>query len=140
MGGFDGKHELGGAIDVYDIATNTWTTISFQPDGVEGPGNRSVSTLLALQVKGKKSLITMFGEADPSSLGHAGAGKMLPDAWVWDVEGRTWSKVVSSGDVPQPRGWFDADVACIDGIDAVVVQGGLADSNERLDDIWILEF
>jgi hypothetical protein len=25
----------------------------------------------------------MFGERDPSSLGHAGAGKMLTDVWAF---------------------------------------------------------
>jgi len=140
MGGFDGKHELGGVIDVYDVELDTWQSIEFVPDGVQGPGHRSVSTLLALHVNGRSSLMTMFGESDPSSLGHEGAGKMLPDVWVWDVESQNWSKVVSRGDVPQPRGWFDADVAIHDGSDAVVVQGGLGESNQRLDDLWLLEF
>jgi len=140
MGGFDGKHELGGVIDVYDVEIDAWQSIEFVPDGVQGPGHRSVSTLLTLRVNGRSSLITMFGESDPSSLGHEGAGKMLPDAWIWDLENQTWSKVVPRDEAPQPRGWFDADVVVYEESDAIVVQGGLGESNQRLDDLWLGEF
>lgn len=140
MGGFDGQHELGGEINVYDVKADSWSTHAFKPDGVSGPGNRSVAALLALKVKGKESLTTLFGESDPSSLGHQGAGKMLGDAWLYDIEGRTWSEVTSDGKLPSPRGWFDADVLRFDDTDAVIVQGGLGESNERFDDVWKLCF
>ena len=44
------------------------------------------------------------------------------------------------GDAPQPRGWFDADVAKdVKGKEAIVVHGGLAEGNSRLGDVWIME-
>ncbi|KAK6005598.1 hypothetical protein QM012_007240 [Aureobasidium pullulans] len=142
MGGFDGKHELGGEIDIYDIASDKWSTHTFSADGNEGPGCRSVGTLLAINVHGRPSLITAFGESDPSALGHAGAGNMLPDAWLWDIETKKWSKIVTEegNKVPQPRGWFAADVVTIDGEQGIIVQGGLAEDNQRLDDAWVLSF
>ncbi|KAF8137847.1 kelch repeat protein-like protein [Mycena galopus ATCC 62051] len=140
MGGFDGKHELGGEIDIYDVAANSWSTHRFEPDGVSGPGHRSVAALLALRVQGKMSLVTLFGERDPSSLGHQGAGKMLGDVWLWDIESRTWSPVLGKDKIPASRGWFAADVLKRGETDAVVVQGGLGETNDRHDDLWLLSF
>lgn len=140
MGGFDGKVELGGSIDVFDLSKGEWETISFSADGVEGPGARSVSTLLPLKLHAKPSLVTVFGEADPSALGHAGAGKMLEDAWVFDINDKRWSKVrAESNDAatPAPRGWF---AAASDTDTSIVVVGGLGEDNERLSDAWRLEF
>ncbi|KAG6355635.1 hypothetical protein INS49_003597 [Diaporthe citri] len=90
MNGFDGTTEQGGLVDTYDLATNEWSSFAFKSDGKSGPGPRSVSTLVAVTVKGKTYLVTMFGECDPSSLGHAGAGKMLSDVWAFDVDGQDW--------------------------------------------------
>ncbi|OJJ54654.1 hypothetical protein ASPSYDRAFT_159992 [Aspergillus sydowii CBS 593.65] len=137
MNGFDGKAEQGGALDVFDLAANAWNTITYAADGANGPAARSVSSLLPLLVGGKPSLVTMFGEHDPSSLGHQGAGKMLSDVWLFDIVSQTWSKVETDGEVPPPRGWFDADVH---GPRGIIVHGGLAESNERLGDVWSLEF
>ncbi|KAM0274344.1 hypothetical protein ACHAQH_007939 [Verticillium albo-atrum] len=140
MNGFDGEKEQGGAIDVFDITKETWSTISFQPDGVQGPEARSVAALVAVKSQGKASLVTLFGERDPSSLGHAGAGKMLADAWAFDIASETWTKLDPKGDLPSSRGWFDADVAHQeDGTDAVIVHGGLAEDNSRLGDVWKLQ-
>jgi len=145
MNGFDGQSEQGGAIDVLDLANRTWSTVSFKPDGVHGPEPRSVSTLLAVRVKGRDSLVTLFGERDPSSLGHAGAGKMLGDVWAFDLEREKWTKVEPKvgpkGDAPPPRGWFGADVVeNEDGEHAVIIHGGLAEDNSRLGDVWELRF
>ncbi len=145
MNGFDGKKEQGGALDIFDVATNTWETIEYQADGSLGPGPRSVSCLVALDISGRPSLVTMFGECDPSSLGHQGAGKMLADVWVLDIVSGMWREVrVEDGDnKPAARGWFAADVYH-DNDDpsqwGIVVQGGLAESNSRLDDVWLLSF
>ncbi|KIX02131.1 uncharacterized protein Z518_08070 [Rhinocladiella mackenziei CBS 650.93] len=136
MNGFDGKTEQGGALDVFDCTHHVWHTIKFEPDGVTGPGPRSVSCLLSVYVDDKSSLVTMFGERDPSSLGHQGAGKMLGDVWVFDIGSQTWSRVYPEGEQPLPRGWFDADVVENTGI---IIHGGLAESNERLSDAWLLE-
>ena len=141
MNGFDGNSEQGGAIDVLDLANRVWSTISFKPDGVHGPEPRSVSALLAVKVKGRDFLVTLFGERDPSSLGHAGAGKMLADAWAFDLEREEWTKVEPKGDAPLPRGWFGADVvADDDGKHAVIIHGGLAEDSSRLGDVWELQF
>jgi N-acetylneuraminic acid mutarotase len=140
MGGFDGKEEIGGSVESLDLASNKWESLAFQADGVDGPGARSVAALLPLKVAGKQYLVTAFGEADPSSLGHAGAGKMLEDAWAFDLGKRSWSKLdirEATGGKPAPRGWFGA-AAVSDLVLAVV--GGLGEDNERLCDIWTVEF
>ncbi|EGU85028.1 hypothetical protein FOXB_04448 [Fusarium oxysporum f. sp. conglutinans Fo5176] len=111
MNGFDGKTEQGGALDTYNIEAGSWSTVTYKPDGVEGPDARSVASLLSITVRGKNFLITMFGERDPSALGHAGAGKMLSDVWAFDIEESTWQSVEIGDDRPVARGWFDADVA-----------------------------
>lgn len=141
MNGFDGETEQGGALDIYDVDGHSWSTISFQPDGIQGPGPRSVSALLAAQVEGKDYIFTLFGERDPSSLGHAGAGKMLGDVWAFDLESQKWSEIKTAGVGPAPRGWFDADVMQDQsGKQALIVHGGLAEDNSRLGDVWKLEF
>ncbi|KAJ3726743.1 kelch repeat protein [Lentinula raphanica] len=139
MHGFDGKKELGGAIDAFDIKTNSWTTTAhFIPDGVKAPGARSVAVLCAME----GYLITMFGETDPSTLGHAGAGKMLGDAWAYSIQKKQWFKVEWEGEGPKPRGWFAADVVKlvqVGGKSSIVVHGGLAEDNSRLGDVWRFE-
>ncbi|KAL4756955.1 Kelch repeat protein [Aspergillus foveolatus] len=137
MNGFDGKTEQGGALDVFDLENKTWRTVEYPADGANGPSPRSVSCLLALEIGGKPSLATMFGEHDPSSLGHQGAGKMLSDAWTFDIESGKWDKVLVEGEVPPSRGWFDADVL---DRSSIILHGGLAESNERLGDAWSLQF
>lgn len=137
MNGFDGKTEQGGAVDVFNLEDNVWRTIQFDPDGSMGPAPRSVSCLLSAVVDGKPSLLTMFGERDPSSLGHQGAGKMLEDVWLFDVQSQKWKELKPKGDSPCPRGWFGADVV---GSAQVVIHGGLGESNSRLGDIWVLDF
>ncbi|KAM0240265.1 hypothetical protein ACHAPO_002161 [Fusarium lateritium] len=139
MNGFDGKIEQGGVLDIYNIGTTSWSTIPYTPDGIQGPEARSVSTLLPLLIQDKSYLLTMFGERDPSSLGHAGAGKMLSDVWAFAIETSMWLKV-ETGDEPSARGWFDADIVKgEDAMDGVVVHGGLGEDNERLGDIWCLQ-
>ncbi|KAF4954355.1 hypothetical protein FSARC_12152 [Fusarium sarcochroum] len=141
MNGFDGKTEQGGTLDVYNIKAGDWSAIQFKPDGAEGPEARSVATLLPVSVQSKTYLITMFGERDPSALGHAGAGKMLSDVWAFDVEQNIWQMVETAGDVPAARGWFDADVTQDEAVDdIVVVHGGLGEDNQRLGDVWALRF
>ncbi|KAL4794266.1 hypothetical protein BDV19DRAFT_379575 [Aspergillus venezuelensis] len=136
MNGFDGKTEQGGELDVFDLSANSWSTVTYAADGISGPSPRSVACLLAVTVNGKASLVTMFGEHDPSSFGHQGAGKMLSDVWVFDIDLKKWTKAAAEGETPPPRGWFDADVT---ETGSIVVNGGLAESNERLGDVWLLE-
>ncbi|MCJ1467200.1 hypothetical protein MMC07_005823 [Pseudocyphellaria aurata] len=140
MNGFDGQREQGGQLDVYDPSENTWSTITYPADGTSGPEARSVGALLPLRVHNALFLITLFGEHDPSSLGHAGAGKMLSDVWAYNIAAGSWTKSEPKGDWPQPRGWFDADVWRQNGgKEAIVVHGGLAEDNSRLGDVWVLE-
>ena len=143
MNGFDGIKEQGGNLDIYDIASDNWTSHKYTPNGVDGPTPRSVCALLAVRVQQKDHLITLFGEQDPSTLGHAGAGRMLNDVWAFDISGRKWSKVDTNsteGNQPAPRGWFAADVHRGEESDEIVVHGGLAEDNKRLGDFWILSF
>lgn len=147
FGGFDGERELGGVVDFFDVEEGSWGRVEFEG----GPGARSVGGFVAVRVgggegdgkKGKDYLVVVFGEADPSSIGHEGAGRMLGDVWAFDVEEERWVRVVDDcGDVggerPAPRGWFGAAVAVGPGRLAVV--GGLGEDNERLGDAWVLEF
>jgi N-acetylneuraminic acid mutarotase len=135
LNGFDGKREIGGSVDVYNPVNNSWTSKQYNADGVEGPEPRSVSCLLCLKAGGKSWLVIAFGERDPSSLGHQGAGKMLSDVWAYDIQESEWTKVeVVGGEAPQSRGWFAAEVL---GTDGIVVQGGLAEDNSRLGDVWV---
>ena len=141
MGGFDGKAEIGGSIDIYDPVMDHWTTKTFNADGREGPEARSVGCLVALSGSGenqKSWLVTAFGERDPSSLGHAGAGKMLGDVWAYDVKEGVCTEVEQLGEeLPKPRGWFAAETL---GAHGIVVQGGLAEDNSRLGDVWVGTF
>lgn len=136
MNGFDGKNEQGYSLDIYDVSTDQWTTSTWDVD--HGPPPRSVSALLAIKVNGEDALVTMFGESDPSNLGHQGAGKMLSDIWVYSLASQRWTKVEDEGAKPQARGWFAADVSKENS--QVVVHGGLAEDNTRLGDAWVLAF
>ncbi|KAF1924835.1 kelch domain-containing protein [Didymella exigua CBS 183.55] len=145
MNGFDGSAEVGGSVDMFDTGSRTWHTKTFKPDGADGPAARSVCALLPVQLGGKQKLLTLFGERDPSSLGHAGAGKMLGDVWIYDISEEWWTELhPNAGDdgTPANRGWFDADVVRAEGTgnDSIVVHGGLGDDNERLGDVWLLKF
>lgn len=145
MNGFDGTTEQGGSIDVFDISANTWSTETFKADGNDGPEARSVCVLLPVHLGRKDKLLTLFGERDPSSLGHAGAGKMLSDVWIYDITEKWWTQLHPEGPSghPDPRGWFDADVIKnpnSSGNDSVVIHGGLGEDNERLTDVWHLNF
>jgi len=143
MNGFDGKTEQGGVIDVYDMECDSWISQKFEADGDAGPPARSVGVLLPLNIEGNQTLVTMFGERDPSVLGHQGAGKMLGDVWLYDIASGTWTAVDVGGDVegrPCARGWFAADVLVGPEGDTIVLHGGLGESNERLGDVWMLSF
>ena len=141
MNGFDGKLEQGGSLDIFDPASNMWSTKQYVADGVSGPVPRIVATVLPVVANGKPLLVTLFGESDPSSLGHQGAGKMIGDAWAFDIASDTWSEIDTTGPStsgrPAPRGWFDADVV---EKSAILVSGGLGEQNNRLNDAWMLEF
>jgi hypothetical protein len=138
MNGFDGKTEQGGCLDLYSPERNVWSSFVYVPDGKSGPTPRSVSSLLPVKISDNTHLVTLFGERDPSSLGHQGAGKMLSDAWAFDSAKQIWKRVDFVGDIlPPARGWFAADNI---EEDEILVQGGLGEANERLGDAWSLSF
>ena len=140
FGGFAG-HELGGPLDVYDIAKNAWTSVT--PAGPDAPPARSVHTLLGVpKKKGSDLVAVMFGgERDPApaELGHDGAGFFRSDVWglKYGANGEwIWEKAfVEDGNAPRERGWFAADVT---ENGEVVVHGGLNEKNERMGDAWVL--
>ncbi|KAI9680067.1 MAG: hypothetical protein M1817_005083 [Caeruleum heppii] len=97
---------------MYDVEEETWNSLPFPADGKSGPEPRS---------------------------GHEGAGKMRGDVWVFDIASQTWTEAEAGPDErPAARGWFDADVMHRTESDAIVVHGGLDESNERLGDVWML--
>jgi hypothetical protein len=68
---------------------------------------------------------------------------MLSDVWGYSLDEGKWAQILAmstSGEAPDARGWFDADVVELGGKDAVVVSGGLGEENDRLDDLWVLTF
>lgn len=90
--------------------------------------------------------MTLYGEKDPSLVGHEGAGKFWDDVWVLDVRdgGKQieWRQAqiggVGSAEKivkPKDRGWFQA--AAWKG--KVLLSGGLDVENERLGDLFVLE-
>ncbi|KKA27797.1 hypothetical protein TD95_003568 [Thielaviopsis punctulata] len=104
FGGYDGKGEIGGQIDILTLAENhdtleptlraagEWTTVS-QPVRTDGkpevlgswPAPRSVMRMVAVNASGKETLVLFMGEKEPSPKGVLGAGKFLDDVWVYTV-------------------------------------------------------
>jgi hypothetical protein len=65
--------------------------------------------------------------------------------WIYDISEDWWTQLHPEGSdgTPASRGWFDADViksTSAMGNDSVVLHGGLGGDNERLDDVWTLNF
>ena len=185
FGGFNGEIELGG-LDYLDLSTSTfndkggkgelavipltgkWESVRTLAEA-KIPGNRSVAGLQPITTgQGRNYLLLFLGEGDPSSLGHAGAGKFYDDVWCYQLrpDGMTaasfkdatrqlvgaktgegsWTRVeipeasMTQGEHehPGPRGWF----ASTNGNDldraSVILWGGLTSNNTRADDGWIL--
>ncbi|KAI4097381.1 MAG: hypothetical protein L6R37_006817 [Teloschistes peruensis] len=103
FGGFDGKGELGGQIDVLQLSTTTFhdqggrgELAVFSPTGKwesiaptsksPMPGNRSVAGLQPVTTgQGRNYLILFLGEKDASSSGHEGAGSFWDDVWSFQL-------------------------------------------------------
>lgn len=128
IGGFTGKEM--GDMHVFDTETFQWREMQVAP------------ALLPRSVFGVASLgsriFVIGGEVDPSSLGHAGAGQFGDEVYVLDTKEQTagWQKVEVSGDKLSHRGWFSAAEY---GPDGVLVFGGCALDNSRLDDAFLLK-
>ncbi|KAE8453943.1 hypothetical protein EG329_007719 [Mollisiaceae sp. DMI_Dod_QoI] len=100
-GGFNGQGEEGGYLDYLELGLDTfsdksgvgemsisakgkWETLNFQEESMQFPGNRSVAGLQAISTGvGREYLVCFLGERDPSSEGHAGAGKFWGDVWTF---------------------------------------------------------
>ena len=188
FGGFDGEYELGGQIDYLELAKSTfddkggkgelalvlrsgkWETITFD-QGTAGPGNRSMAGLIPITTgQGRHYLVLVFGEGNPSSIGHDGAGKFWDDVWSYQLrpEGMTaasfkdatrqlvgaktsegtWARVEipeafmadGVGKRPSPRGWFASSQGEDMDNGSIILWGGLNSKNERESDGWILNF
>jgi hypothetical protein len=149
--GFAG-YELGAdhTLDIYTISTNTWRTVLPSPDSTHGyPGARSVHGFVPFQSKSNPAAIALLyhGERDASSLGHAGAGTFWDDLWLLEYHkskdgNLSWKKVDIAEDSkkPEARGWIpSASYVDEHGETKVVMFGGLLSSNERSDELWLLE-
>ncbi|KAL2634788.1 hypothetical protein R1flu_006267 [Riccia fluitans] len=114
----------------YDLATKSWEEI--EATG-EKPTGRSV---FGTSVFGKYILI-YGGEVDPSDQGHLGAGAFSCEIYLLDTELREWSKpevTIEGGKHPGARGWY----AFSSYENSMLVYGGNSDSNDRLEDMFLL--
>ncbi|ORX36726.1 hypothetical protein BD324DRAFT_651210 [Kockovaella imperatae] len=145
FGGYNGKTEVGGEIDVIELSltsgslsTAQWETRPFPKesvDGPAGPGSRSVCALLALEKSSK--LVTFLGEGNPSPTGgHDAAGNFYADVWTYDPSNNRWDevRVDRTGGNPGERGWFAATASDV----GPVLWGGIDGNNDRLGDGYIL--
>ncbi|KAF4976979.1 hypothetical protein FZEAL_6428 [Fusarium zealandicum] len=196
FGGFDGEKELGGELDFLHLEVETfddkvrkgevsvrarggWQTILESDPNSESteihaepsqvwPEPRSVASFEAITVgSGREYLVLTMGERDPSSEGHAAAGKFLSDVWMfqvpplgmtaasvtaamWQAMGRKtgegkWTKVDlapydddNSDELPEPRGWLASAPMGELEEHGILIWGGLGEDNQRLGDGWIL--
>lgn len=126
-GGFNGEMELGGQIDYLDVLIGSsndksgagagrmqlvpageWESHRFTVGGKEGPGDRSVAGLVPITTgQGRNYLLLLAGERDPSSAGHAAAGKFWDDAWTLQVraEGMTAGSFKDATRLGLKAGW-----------------------------------
>ena len=100
-GGFNGEGEEGGQLDILELGLDTfndmggygeatvttkggWQTLNFADANMTFPGNRSVAGLHAINTgMGREYLVLVLGEREPSTQGHAGAGKFWGDVWAF---------------------------------------------------------
>ncbi|UPL00651.1 hypothetical protein LCI18_011585 [Fusarium solani-melongenae] len=196
FGGFDGETELGGQLDFLHLEVETfddkgskgevsvrarggWQTILQSDPNSETteihaepsqvwPEPRSVASFEAITVGGgREYLVLAMGEREPSSEGHAGAGKFLDDVWMfqvpplgmtaasvtaamWQAVGRKtgegkWSPVDlepydddNSDELPESRGWIaSAPMGDLEE-NGILIWGGVGEDGQRLGDGWIL--
>ncbi|KAF9367850.1 hypothetical protein CPB97_005226 [Podila verticillata] len=148
-GGFTGQEQSD--MVVYDISGGKW--VNALPSSDEAPEARSVHAIvpIASEDADLDKLLILFGEGNPSIVGHEGAGEFWGDIWTATlskslngVPGSSllvnYEKImlVASQDgpdgIPCPRGWFQA----LPWKGKIVLSGGLGANNERLDDLYLL--
>lgn len=127
--GFCG-HELSD-IHRFDLTRQVWEQVHCQ--GETTPTGRSVFGTATIG----SNIVLYGGEVDPSDQGHLGAGAFSGEVLVLDTALQRWSRVetrTSGGRDPGARGWY----AAASFGNCMLVYGGNSDSNDRLDDIFIL--
>ncbi|KAF9917821.1 hypothetical protein FBU30_000505 [Linnemannia zychae] len=148
-GGFTGKEESD--LVVYDNSSGEWTHAL--PSSTNAPEARSVHAIvpIASDSADLDRLLILFGEGNPSKVGHEGAGEFWGDIWTAtlpkSLQGGPGGKLFvnyekmslaafrdDQGNLPCPRGWFQASPWNGN----IVLSGGLAANNKRLDDIYLL--
>ncbi|KAG6541331.1 hypothetical protein Mapa_017273 [Marchantia paleacea] len=114
----------------FDLDENSWEEVEVTGDK---PSGRSVFGSSAVG----KYIIIYGGEVDPSDQGHLGAGAFSSEVYVLNTEDRVWSKpdvTIEEGNNPGARGWY----AFSSYGNSLLVYGGNSDSNDRLDDMFVL--
>ena len=148
-GGFTGQEQSDMA--VYDISNGEWAHT--QPSSTDAPKARSVHAIVPIASDNADldKLLILFGEGNPSNVGHDGAGEFWGDVWTATLPKKlngvpgssllvNYEKLTlaasqdGQGNLPCPRGWFQATPWN----DKVVLSGGLSANNERLDDLYLL--
>ncbi|KAF9347451.1 hypothetical protein BGX26_001047 [Mortierella sp. AD094] len=117
------------------------------------PGPRSVHAIVPVSAEDEESdrLFIVFGEGNPSSIGHEGAGEFWGDVWTATLP-KSLSQLNGGNlhvnynqiklaalqdnqdNLPSPRGWLQA----LPWNDKVVLIGGLSANNQRLSDLYLL--
>ncbi len=135
IGGFAGAET--NDMHRFDLSSETWTSLAADP--VFSP--RSVLVTCSFGNK----LVAFGGEVQPSDKGHSGAGAFTNETWICETRPKSsdgdvtvqWAEVPSVDHVtPAPRGWLSAGVV---GRNKMVLFGGNAADNSRLDDLWLME-
>ena len=119
--------------DCWRFSDGQWTRLA------STPGARSVFACTAL---GPDAAVLFGGERQPSPDGHAGAGEFHSDVVVFDAVSEQFSHVAAGANATmvEPRGWME--MALVDSAASsfrVLLVGGLSQSNQRLQDAFILQ-
>jgi hypothetical protein len=115
----------------FDLEQQKWEVVTY--GGEKTPTGRSVFGTFTIDNK----IVLYGGEVDPSDQGHMGAGAFSSDVWVFDTLQMVWSRpnvVMEEGSDPGARGWYAFSTF----ENSLLVYGGNSDSNDRLDDIFLL--
>ncbi|KAI5997902.1 hypothetical protein EDD15DRAFT_2407424, partial [Pisolithus albus] len=137
-------------------STDTWLTLTPSPDLVHSYlGPRSVCGLVPFVASSSSTVVDgkhtnnvpiallYYGEKAPSSLGHAGTGKLWDNVWAlvsspgssFETAMTEWKKLDTK---PAPRGWFlSSSHVSPEGKTCIVLTGGLLSMNERSSEVWV---
>ncbi|CAM6107897.1 unnamed protein product [Calypogeia fissa] len=114
----------------FDFDKNAWRNVIALGDR---PTGRSV---FGTAVVGKH-IVIYGGEVHPSDQGHMGAGAFSNEEFVLDTESLVWSRpalTIKEGKHPGARGWYAYTAYG----KSMLVYGGNSDTNDRLDDMYVL--